>query len=201
LNMPATQYAEADNLSIAYQVCGSGPVDLVYVPGLYNHVEAVWDLPGFPEWMERLVRFARVITFDKRGSGMSDAVVTPPTLEQRIADVGAVMDAVGCRAAWLMGISEGGPMCMLFAATYPERTQGLVLWSAFARYCSAPDYQWGPEQEAWLQGVRLMAAAGADEVLVSRTIKDVVAGAGVTFTPRGTHSLKGIDGSWELYAV
>jgi len=77
--MPATQYAEVDDLNIAYQVCGSGPVDLVYVPGLYNHVETVWDLPGFPEWMDRLVRFARVITFDKRGSGMSDALVTPPT--------------------------------------------------------------------------------------------------------------------------
>jgi len=78
--MPATQYAEGDNLNIAFQVCGSGPVDLVYVPGLYNHVEAVWDLLGFPEWMERLVRFARVITFDKRGSGMSDAVATPRRL-------------------------------------------------------------------------------------------------------------------------
>jgi pimeloyl-ACP methyl ester carboxylesterase len=162
LSMPATQYAEADNLNIAYQVCGSGPVDLVYVPGLYNHVEAVWDLPGFPEWMERLVRFARVITFDKRGSGMSDAVVTPPTLEQRMADVGAVMDAVGCRTAWLMGISEGGPMCMLFAATYPERTLGLVLWGGFARYCTAPDYQWGPEQEAWLQGVQVLSATWGD---------------------------------------
>ena len=152
--MPATQYAEVDDLSIAYQVCGSGPVDLVYVPGLYNHVEAVWDLPGFPEWMERLARFARVITFDKRGSGMSDALVTPPTLEQRMADVGAVMDAVGCRTAWLLGVSEGGPMSILFAATYPARTQGLVLWGTFARYCRAPDYQWGPEKEAWLHGVR-----------------------------------------------
>jgi class 3 adenylate cyclase len=160
--MPATQYAEVDNLSIAYQVCGSGPVDLVYVPGLYNHVEAVWDLPGFPEWMERLVRFARVITFDKRGSGMSDALVTPPTLEQRMADVGAVMDAVGCRTAWLLGVSEGGPMSTLFAATYPERTRGLVLWGTYARYCRAPDYQWGPEKEAFLDGVRERSAPWGD---------------------------------------
>jgi len=162
--MPATQYAEVDNLSIAYQVCGSGPVDLVYVPGLYNHVEAVWDLPGFPEWMERLVRFARVITFDKRGSGMSDALVTPPTLEQRMADVGAVMDAAGCRTAWLLGVSEGGPMSTLFAATYPERTRGLVLWGTYARYCRAPDYEWGPEKEAFLNGVRERSALWGDPV-------------------------------------
>src|SRR5262245_53720972 len=126
LNMAATPYAEVDNPNIAYQVYGSGPVDLVYVPGFYNHVEAVWDLPGFPEWMERLARFARVITFDKRGSGMSDAVTTHPTLEQRMANVGAVMDAVGCRTAWLLGVSEGGPMSIPFAATCPERTQGLA---------------------------------------------------------------------------
>ena len=167
LNMPATHYAEADNLNIAYQVCGSGPVDLVYVPGLYNHVEAVWDLPGFPEWMERLTRFARVITFDKRGSGMSDAVVTPPTLEQRMADVGAVMDAAGCRTAWLLGVSEGGPMSILFSATYPERTQGLVLWGTYARYCRAPDYPWGPEKEAWLQTLRERSADWGDPAGVS----------------------------------
>jgi pimeloyl-ACP methyl ester carboxylesterase len=118
--MPATQYAEVDDLNIAYQVCGSGPVDLVYVPGLYNHVEAAWDLPGFPEWMERLVRFARVITFDKRGCGMSDPVVTPPTLEQRMADVGAVMDAAGCRTAWLLGVSEGGPLSSCLRQRIPS---------------------------------------------------------------------------------
>jgi pimeloyl-ACP methyl ester carboxylesterase len=114
--------------------------------------------------MERLVRFARVITFDKRGCGMSDPVVTPPTLEQRMADVGAVMDAVGCRTAWLLGVSEGGPMSMLFAATYPERTRGLVLWGTYARYCRAPDYEWGPEKEAWLDSMRERAPVWGDPV-------------------------------------
>ncbi len=162
LNAAATKYAEVDGLNIAYQVCGSGPVDLVYVPGLYNHVEAVWDLPGYADWMERLGGFARVISFDKRGSGMSDALLAPPTLEQRMADVRGVMDAVGCRSAWLLGVSEGGPMCILFAATYPERTRGLVLWGAYARYCSAPDYAWGPQSEDWIQAIKQGSSAWGD---------------------------------------
>jgi pimeloyl-ACP methyl ester carboxylesterase/class 3 adenylate cyclase len=160
--VPQTRFAEVDGLSIAYQVSGGRSLDLVLVHGLHSHIEGFYDHPGYGEWIERLASFARVITFDKRGSGMSDRLATPPTLEERMADVGAVMDAAGSDGAWLVGVSEGGPMSLLFAATYPQRTRGLVLLGSFARYCCAPDYPHGPEREKLLELIRSGAHSWGD---------------------------------------
>jgi len=123
---PQTKYARSGDVSIAYSVSGRGPVDLVVVIGFVSNVEHNLEEPRVARFVDRLGSFARVITFDKRGTGLSDRVPIA-TLEQRMDDVRAVMDAAGVQRAVLLGISEGGPMCMLFAATYPERTTALAL--------------------------------------------------------------------------
>jgi pimeloyl-ACP methyl ester carboxylesterase len=127
-----TQYARSGDVRIAYQVVGNGPLDLVWVPGFISNLDHNWNEPGFVHFQSRLAAFSRLIMFDKRGTGLSDRVGTVPTLEQRMDDVRAVMDAVGSHRAALFGISEGGPMCLLFAATYPERVQALVLFGTYA---------------------------------------------------------------------
>ena len=129
---PETRYARSGKLSIAYQVVGNGP-DLLFIPGSLSHVELGWETPATSLMYRRLSRFARMITFDKRGTGLSDRTTELPTLEQRMDDVRAVMDAADCETAAMVGISEGGPMTLLFAATYPERVSVLVLWCTFAR--------------------------------------------------------------------
>ncbi|HUB74881.1 MAG TPA: adenylate/guanylate cyclase domain-containing protein [Solirubrobacteraceae bacterium] len=141
-----TRYANSGDLSIAYQVTGEGP-DLVCVAGSLSHVELGWETPATAPIYGRLSRFARLITFDKRGMGLSDRSAELPTLEERMDDVRAVMDAAGSESAALVGMSEGGPMSLLFAATYPERVTALVLWSTFARLAWAPDYAFGVEQQ------------------------------------------------------
>jgi class 3 adenylate cyclase len=135
-------------VNIAYQVVGSGP-DLVYVPGWVSHVELAWELPDLAAGFERLAAFSRLILFDKRGTGMSDPVPPDrlPTLEQRMDDVRAVMDAVGSERAAIFGASEGGMMSMLYAATYPERTTALATFGCMARRLRAPDHPWGPTWE------------------------------------------------------
>jgi len=140
-----TRYARSGHVNIAYQVLGEGPPDLVYVSGWVSHLEYQWEEPGYTAFLERLASFARLILFDKRGTGMSDRVPSTelPTLEQRMDDVRAVMDAVGSERAALLGVSEGGPMCLLFGATYPERTTALVVFGGYARRLSAPDYPFG----------------------------------------------------------
>ena len=145
--MPETQYAKSGALSIAYQVVGHGPSDIVFAPGFVSHVELGWDLPTLAHTWQRLASFARLIVFDKRGSGLSDRTVGIPTLEERMDDIRAVMDAAGSERATLVGISEGGLMSLLFAATYPERTAALVLWASFARILYAPDYPIGLSPE------------------------------------------------------
>jgi pimeloyl-ACP methyl ester carboxylesterase len=132
---PETRYAKSGDVNIAYQVVGDGPIDLVWVPGFISHVEVGWEDPSFARFFQRLASFSRLILFDKRGTGLSDRVSVKElsTLEQRMDDVRAVMDAVGSERAALLGYSEGGPMCALFAATYPERTSALVLYGAFTR--------------------------------------------------------------------
>jgi class 3 adenylate cyclase len=148
---PPIRYAKSGEVHIAYQVAGDGPVDLLVVPGFVSHIELFWDNPEIQRFAGTLGRFARLIAFDKRGSGMSDPVAEVPTLEQRMDDVRAVMDAAGSERAVLMGISEGGPMCILFAATYPERTQGLILLGAMARSTWAPDYPWATTREGLIE--------------------------------------------------
>jgi pimeloyl-ACP methyl ester carboxylesterase len=133
---PETRYVKSGDAHIAYQVVGDGPADLIVVRGYISHVEVAWESPALASFYLRLASFCRLILFDKRGTGLSDRVPEDrlPTLEQRMDDVRAVMEAVGSDRAALLGASEGGPMCLLFAATYPERTLGLLLWGCFARY-------------------------------------------------------------------
>jgi pimeloyl-ACP methyl ester carboxylesterase/class 3 adenylate cyclase len=143
------QYAKSGDVHIAYQVTGEGPIDLVFVPGFVTHLELHWTMPSFSSFLERLSSFSRLIRFDKRGTGMSDRVSGAPTLEARMDDARAVMDAVGSRRAAFYGLSEGAAMSILFAATYPERTAALVVRSAFPRRMWAPDYPWGRTEEEY----------------------------------------------------
>ena len=132
---PETRYARSGDVHIAYQVVGSGPIDLVFVPGWITHLELGWEDPYEAEWRRRLASFARLIIFDKRGTGLSDRVPVGelPILEERMDDVRAVMDAAGSERAALLGVSEGGSLAAMFAATYPERTEALILYGSFAR--------------------------------------------------------------------
>ena len=156
---PTTGYARSGDVDIAYQVIGEGSIDLVFVMGWVSHLDWFWEEPGFARFLRRLASFARLILFDKRGTGLSDRVPDRelPTLEDRMDDVRAVMDAAGSRRAGLMGISEGGPLSLLFAATYPERTAALVLIGSYARRVWAEDYPWGEhadERKRWIEEVR-----------------------------------------------
>jgi pimeloyl-ACP methyl ester carboxylesterase len=156
--LPETHYALSRDVNIAYQVMGDGPVDLVLVPGLISHVEFLHELPGYTAALRRLSRFARVVTFDKRGQGLSDRMSGAPSLEQRMDDVRAVMDSIGSARAVLIGFSEGAAMSVLFAATYPERVPHLVLVGAWVR-ASAPDDVWREVLE------RAVKAWGTGQVL------------------------------------
>jgi pimeloyl-ACP methyl ester carboxylesterase/class 3 adenylate cyclase len=130
--LPVTRYATGGDVNIAYQTMGTGPIDIIMVPGFISHVEFMHELAGYTVFLRRLSTFARVITFDKRGQGLSDRISGAPSLEQRMDDVCAVMDAIGSRRAVIVGFSEGGAMSVLFAATYPERVTQLVLFGSFA---------------------------------------------------------------------
>ena len=141
--LPRTRYAKSGAINVAYQVIGTGPPDLVLVPGWVSNIDCFWDETGFARFLTRLASFSRLILFDKRGTGLSDRVADLPGLEERMDDVRAVMDAAGSARAALFGYSEGGPMCALFAATYPERTSALIMAGSYARRLSAPDYPWG----------------------------------------------------------
>jgi pimeloyl-ACP methyl ester carboxylesterase/DNA-binding winged helix-turn-helix (wHTH) protein len=146
---PETQYVQNGDVNIAYQVVGKGPIDIVFVMGWVSHLEYFWKHYLFASFLEKLAGFSRLILFDKRGTGLSDRVPLNqlPTLEQRMEDVHAVMDAVGSERAMLIGVSEGGPMCSLFAATYPERTAGLVMIGTYAKRIRDDDYPWAPTEE------------------------------------------------------
>jgi pimeloyl-ACP methyl ester carboxylesterase len=145
--LPATRYARSGDVNIAYQVVGDGPLDLVLVPGWVSNVEHGWEEPRHAAFLNRLASFSRLILFDRRGTGLSDREGERPTLEERMDDVRAVMDAVGSDRAALVGYRGGGPMCLLFAATYPDRTSALALYGSYARRLWAPDYPWGPTLE------------------------------------------------------
>jgi len=140
---PETHYAKSGDVNIAYQVVGDGPPDLVLVPGFVSHLENDWDEPRSAHFLERLASFSRLIRFDKRGTGLSDRPGGLPDLETRMDDVRAVIDAVGSERPALFGYSEGGPMCCLFAATYPDRTTALVLYGTYAKRVDPDgDYPW-----------------------------------------------------------
>src|SRR3954467_231019 len=158
MSSPPTRYARSGDVSIAYQVVGDGPVDLVLVQGFATHLEIQWESPLFQHFFERIGSFSRLILFDKRGTGLSDPVASVPTLEERIDDVRAGMDAAGSERAALFGISEGGPMSVLFAATHPARVAALVLHGAMGRTTEAPDYPWAAPAEALRESARGVVA-------------------------------------------
>ena len=133
LDPPETRYARSGDISLAYQTMGSGPRDLIIVPGIISHVEYLHELPGYTAFLRGLSSFARIVTFDKRGQGLSDRVSSVPTLEERMDDVHAVMEAIGSERAALLGFSEGSAMSVLFATTYPERTSHLMLLGGFPK--------------------------------------------------------------------
>jgi class 3 adenylate cyclase len=140
------RYAKSGDLNIAYQVTGDGPIDLVLVSGFVSHLEMDWEEPRSAYFLERLSSFSRLIRFDKRGTGLSDRPGGVPDLETRMDDMRAVMDAVGSESAATFGYSEGGPMAVLFAATYPGRTTSLVLYGSYAKRLRSEDYPWAPTQ-------------------------------------------------------
>ena len=177
MTAPETRYARSGDVTIAYQVVGDGPVDLVYVPGFLSHVEWNWEHPAFARFLRRLASFSRLILFDKRGTGMSDPVAGVPTPEERIDDIRAVMDAAGSERAALFGIFEGGPLSLLFATSYPDRVSALVLYASLAKFTQDADYAWGwspaaiqlylaASEEGWGsgEGAELLAPSlGSDE--------------------------------------
>jgi pimeloyl-ACP methyl ester carboxylesterase len=146
---PETHYVKSDDVHIAYQVLGDGPFDLLFVPGFISNIEALWRSPDQSAFFRRLASFCRLILFDKRGTGMSDRGTHDFTLEQRMHDVQAILDAIGCKRAALFGTSEGGPMSLLYAATHPQRTSALVIYGSYARRSPAPDYPFGWDDRQW----------------------------------------------------
>jgi class 3 adenylate cyclase len=141
--VPETQYTKSGDVHIAFQVLGNGPFDLVFVPGLVNHLDLMWEDPRASRFFSGLASFCRLLLFDKRGTGLSDRDVGKAGIEERMDDVRAVMDAAGSNRAALFGYSEGGPMSILFAATFPDRVKALVLAATFAKFLEAPDYPCG----------------------------------------------------------
>jgi len=162
---PVTQYAKSGDVHVAYQAFGDGPINLVMVPGFVSNIENYWDQPDLARFLNRLGSYARVVTFDKRGTGMSDRVAKLPGLDQRMDDLRAVMDAAGMEQAALLGVSEGAPLSVLFAATYPDRCRALVLYGSFSRFSywfpteAALDNFFGYVEQSWGTGASLQRFA------------------------------------------
>jgi class 3 adenylate cyclase len=163
---PETRYTQAGDVNIAYQVVGEGPLDLVFIPSLTHHIELVWENPVQAQFFRRLASLGRLLLFDKRGSGMSDRV-DGATLEERMDDIRAVMDAAGSERAVLCGLGEGGPLCALFAATYPERTTALVLIHTGARMVRSPDLPWLPTRAEREREIAEVVRGWADPEVVA----------------------------------
>jgi class 3 adenylate cyclase len=185
---PETRYTKSGDINIAYQVVGEGPLDLVYVPGWISNVELMWEEPGHARLLRRLASFSRVILFDKRGTGLSDSVPVDrlPTLEERMDDVRAVMDAAGSERAAIFGSSEGGLMSVLFAATYPERTHALVALAIYAKRLWSPDYPWAPTPKARAAEIELIERTWGGEMDIS----DLVPSADEAFKRRAVAYLR-----------
>ncbi|MGZ4713833.1 MAG: alpha/beta fold hydrolase [Acidimicrobiia bacterium] len=163
---PEVRYARSGELSIAWFEHGEGPLDIVYVPGFISNADLVWEMPVYRYAIERMATFGRVITFDKRGTGLSDRSLGHGSVAERMDDIRAVMDAAGCERAALVGISEGGPLAIAFAATYPDRVVSLVLWATFARYLWAEDFPEGLDPAPVLELIDEAAGrVGTGEVL------------------------------------
>jgi len=147
MKIPTTCYAKSGGVHVAWQSIGEGERDLLFVPGWVSNVEANWDFPEIADFFQLLSRVGRLIMFDKRGTGLSDRVARMPTMEERMDDARAVLEAAGAKPAVVIGASEGSALAALFAATHPQRTSGLVLYGGYARRSPAPDYPWAPTTE------------------------------------------------------
>ena len=169
MDRPETRYTKSGDVNIAYQVVGEGPFDLIWVPGWISNVEESWEVPEYAHFLQRLSSFSRLILFDKRGTGLSDRVSNEllPTLEQRMDDVRAVLDATGSERAAVFGASEGGNLSVLFAATYPERVRAVVLVAIYAKRIWSPDYPWAPTPEERERENELLEREWAGEMDVS----------------------------------
>jgi len=170
VDRPETRYTRSGEISIAYQVVGGKPFDLIWVPGWISNVEESWEVPEYAHFLHRLASFSRLILFDKRGTGLSDRVSNDrlPTLERRMDDVRAVLDAVGSERAAVVGASEGGNLSILFAATYPERVHALVLVGVYAKRLWSPDYPWAPTPEQRELDTQVIEREWAGEMDVSQ---------------------------------
>ncbi|MGZ5296959.1 MAG: alpha/beta fold hydrolase [Actinomycetota bacterium] len=170
--IPQTRYAVTDDdVHIAYQTVGDGPVDIVFVHAFVSHVELFWELPSFERFIRELSAGARVILFDKRGVGLSDRLSSVPTLEARMDDLRAVLDATGSERPLLMGDGDGGALAALFAATYPERTLGLLLWGGTMRMAWAPDYPWGMSEDRFEERLRTRTELWGDAARAEETTR------------------------------
>lgn len=147
MNLPKTNYARSGDVCIAYQITGEGAFDVVWAPGTMSHLDLDWEIPQRAMFFERFSRFCRLIRFDKRGTGLSDRPVHMATLEERTDDIRAVMDDVGIKSANILGVSEGGSMACLFAATYPERVESLLIWGAQACWVATEDHPWAQTRQ------------------------------------------------------
>jgi len=184
------RYARSGDVNVAYQVTGDGPFDLVLVPGFFSHLEIDWEHPSMAHMFERLGSFARLIRFDKRGTGLSDRTVGLPDFDARMDDVRAVMDAEESEHAALFGYSEGGPLCVLFAATYPERTRALVLYGTYAkRRDPDDDYPWAPTRESRLSHAQELESTWGENVDISRMSPNADEAMSVWYQRRGRASL------------
>lgn len=175
MKMPETRYTKSGEVNIAYQIAGDGPIDVIFVPGWISNVELGWEDPAIARFYERLASFSRLILFDKRGTGLSDRVSDehPPTLEERTDDIRAVLDAAGSPRAAIFGVSEGGNMSVVFAATYPSRTAALITHGIFAKRIWSADYPWAPtpaERQAWLHGLATRWGSDADLEIIAPSV-------------------------------
>jgi class 3 adenylate cyclase len=187
---PPVRYARSGEVNIAYQVTGDGPFDLVLVPGFFSHLEIDWEHPSMSHLFERFGSFSRLIRFDKRGTGLSDRTVGLPDFESRMDDVRAVMDAAASEQAALFGYSEGGPMCVLFAATYPERTRALALYGTYAkRRDPDDDYPWAPTRESRLSYAQELESTWGENVDISRMSPNADEALSAWYQRRGRASL------------
>jgi len=172
-----TKYARSGELWIAYQVIGDGPVDLLWAPGYMSHVEQNWTWPPYAAMLERMASFSRLIKFDRRGTGLSDRSFSLGSFDEMMDDIASVLDAASSERAALFGGAEGGPMCALFAATYPERTAALILGASYARRMWASDYPWGLDEHGALAHTnhyvhpRMLSYEGDPEYAVSSSVR------------------------------
>ena len=158
--LPNTKYARSGDIRIAYQITGDGPFDVLWAPGTMSHLDLDWEIPQRALFFERFSKFCRLIRFDKRGTGLSDRPINIATLEERTDDIRAVMDDVGIKSANIFGVSEGGSMARLFAATYPERVDSLLIWGAQARWIATADHPWAQTPEEHNEMLEMVRVTG-----------------------------------------